>query len=100
MRLTGPADEAASLVRQTEIREAAERVEAVRKKKRRHGLWALLGISPAAMLPAIGLLLEGSLGLLVLLGFLVTGTQGYAWMKSMKEEEEAEEALRRLLGES
>ncbi len=78
------------------IQEVLEDLVAVRKKKRRHALWAILGLSPAALLPAVGLLMEGSLGLLIILGVLVTGTQIYGWSKSLKREEELEESLRRL----
>ena len=81
---------------QGEIEDVMEDLRAMRKKKRRHAVWAFLGFSPAAVLPAAGLLLEGSMGLVILLSGLVTVTQGYGWAKSLKREEELEESLRRL----
>jgi len=66
------------------------------RKERRHLLWMVLGISPAAVLPAVGLLWEGNLGLLVLLGVLVTATQWVSWTRTSREAEAIENRLARL----
>ncbi|NNM05305.1 MAG: hypothetical protein HKO65_09395 [Gemmatimonadetes bacterium] len=92
-------NQAASTIIQAEIDDVSRSLELVRKKKGRHALWALLGISPAAVIPAIGLMMEGSETLLVVLVLLVTITQGYGWAKNRVKEKEFEETLRRLTGE-
>jgi hypothetical protein len=91
-----PADLSEAALVEAREQELLDDLVAVQKKKRRHALWALLGLSPAAVIPAVGLFMEGSVGLFVLLCVLVTATQFIGWIKSMKREEELEEALRRL----
>jgi len=91
-------DQAASAIVQNEIDDVSQALEVVRKKKRRHALWTLMGISPAALLPAIGLMMEGSEGLLLILVLLVTLTQAYGWAKNRVKEKELEESLRLLSG--
>ena len=91
--------EASSAVIQAEIEDLSKDLEKVRGKKRRHALWALLGLSPAALLPAIGLALEGSDGLLVLLVVLVVVSSTFAWAKNHLKEKELKDSIRRLRGE-
>lgn len=92
----GPADLSEAALVQAREEELLDDLMSVRKKKRRHALWALLGLSPAAVIPAAGLFMEGSFGLFVLLCVLVTATQLIGWTTSLKREEELEEALLRL----
>ena len=56
----------------------------------------VLGFSPAAILPALGLLREGRFDLLLLLGALVLVTQTYSWTKASREAERLENLLRRM----
>jgi hypothetical protein len=85
---------------QAEVEEVLEDLRKVRKRKKRHALWAIIGLSPAAVIPAVGLLMEGSLGLFVILCVLVTATQIIGWSKELKREGELEDRLRRLIGEA
>jgi hypothetical protein len=89
-----------SVVARLELEDMERRLQAVRRKERRHLLWMVLGVSPAAILPALGLLREGNLGLLVLLGVLVTFSQWYSWTKASNEAERLEKAILRLREEN
>jgi hypothetical protein len=88
------AGEAALALAETE--EVLEDLQKVRKKKRRHALWAFLGFSPAAVVPAVGLLMEGSLGLLIVFSLIVSTTQLVGWSLASERERELEELLSRL----
>ena len=89
-----------SVVAHLELEDMELTLQKVHRKEKRHLLWMVLGISPAAVLPALGLLREGSLGLLVILGVLVTFTQWYSWTKASKEAERLEKAIRQLREEN
>jgi hypothetical protein len=89
-------DPGSSLVARLEREEMERRLEAVHRKEARHLFWMVMGISPAAILPALGLLREGSFGLLVLLAALVTISQWYSWTKASREAERLEKAIRLL----
>ena len=67
---------------QVEVEDLERELRAVRRKERWHFVWALTGISPAALIPAIGLFREGSFGWVVLLAFLVTISQFYLGVKA------------------
>jgi len=66
---------AATLALEIRDRDLELRIRAARRRERRSAVWAFLGISPAAIIPGLGLFLEHNFGLLILLGFLVTLTQ-------------------------
>lgn len=68
----------------------------VRRKANWHFVWTLIGISPAAVIPALGLIQEGSRGLLVLLGVLVTISQGYLGAKASRRAGDLEARLQEL----
>lgn len=86
----------ASLLSRLDREELESRLRVTLRKEKRHLLWMVLGISPAAVIPAIGLLREGSLGLLVILGVLVSMTQWVSWTKASREAESIEKRLNRL----
>ncbi len=66
------------------------KLQAVRKKRGRHVLWLALGVSPAAAIPALGLLAEGETVLLAVLLLLVFITQVYGWVGTSREARELE----------
>lgn len=70
------------------------------RKEKWHLIWMTLGISPAAVIPALGLLREGSFGLLILLGVLVTASQWVSWTRTSRKAEAIEEKLAVLSTES
>lgn len=88
-----------SILLQSEIEDLERELRAVRKKERWHFVWALLGTSPAALLPAIGLSWEGSYGLAVLLSLMVTISQFLLGVKATGKATRLEKALESLRGE-
>jgi len=92
---TGPEskDSGATAVDLAEREDLEERLLAVRKKKNRHLLWAVLGLSPAALIPAIGLLVEGNMGLLIVLLVLVFFGQVYGLARTSSEARKLEKEL-------
>ncbi len=99
--LTGPLPEeadlpASSLAHQLMLEELEGRLQAAHRREKRHLLWVVLGLSPAAVIPALGLLSEGSFGLFILLVVLVTASQLISWNLAAREAERLEKELSRL----
>jgi hypothetical protein len=88
-----------SVLLRSEIEDLERELRAVRKKERWHFVWALVGISPAALIPAIGLAWEGSFGLVVLLALLVTVSQFLLGVKATGKANRLERALESLRAE-
>ncbi len=82
-----------SILLQSEIEDLERELRAVRRKERWHFVWAFVGISPAALIPAIGLFREGSFGLVVLLALLVTISQLYLGVKAIGKAARLKKAL-------
>lgn len=82
-----------ALALELEKEDLETRLGIVKRKEKRHLLWAILGFSPGAVVPALGLMREGSTGLLLLLGGLVVVYQGFLWNKSAREAERLENQL-------
>jgi hypothetical protein len=87
---------ASSAIRATEMKELEEELRGVRRKANWHFVWTLLGVSPGAIIPALGLMGEGSRGMLILLGVAVTISQGYMGAKASTRAKELETAIERL----
>lgn len=87
---------AEAVVVDSEIRELEGRVASKRKASRRHTVWALLGVSPGALLPFGALLGESALGAAVILGVLVTATEAWRALRARAEAAKLEMALNRL----
>lgn len=88
------------MVVQAEIEDLERELRAVRRKERWHFVWALTGISPAALLPAIGLFREESFGLIVLLSFAVTISQFYLGVKASGKANRLNKSLEKLREET
>jgi hypothetical protein len=71
-----------SAIVQAEVEDLERELRAVRKEERWHFVWALTGMSPAALIPAIGLFLDGYYGLVVPFVLLVTISQFYLGVKA------------------
>ena len=84
---------ASSMLHKAEVEDLERELRIVQGKAKRHLLWTLLGLSPSAIIPALGLMREGSFGLLVLLALLVMASQGYLGAKASKKAEGLEKAL-------
>ncbi len=85
-----------SFLIQADVEDLERELRAVRKKERWHFVWALTGISPAALIPAIGLFREGSFGFVVLLALLVTISQFYLGVKATGKAARLKKALESL----
>ena len=81
---------------ESEVRDLERELRVLRRKANWHFVWTVLGLSPAALIPALGLLREGSFGLLFLLGVLVMVSQGYLGGKAARRAERVEKALENL----
>jgi hypothetical protein len=71
-----------SAIIQAEVEDLERELRAVRKKERWHFVWALTGVSPAALIPAMGLVVRGNYGLVVPFLLLVTFSQLYLGVKA------------------
>ena len=89
---------AASLLIEYEVEDLERKLRAMQRKERRHFVWALTGISPAALIPMIGLFLTDSFGLLVLLALLVPFSQLYLGVKASGEVSRLKKSLEALRG--
>jgi len=85
-----------SLAQEVEKEDLETRLKIMKRTEKRHLLWIILGFSPGAAIPALGLLREGSTGLLLLLGGLFAVYQGYSWNRAAREAERLEKQLRQL----
>jgi hypothetical protein len=82
-----------SAIIQAEVEDLERELRAVRKKERWHFVWALTGVSPAALIPAMGLVLRGNYGLVVPFVLLVTISQFYLGVKAAGKAARLERAL-------
>jgi hypothetical protein len=88
-----------SAVVQSEIEDLKRELKATRRKSRMHFMWLLLGISPGAILPALGLLGEGRTDLLVIFLIMVAASQLYLGMKAATKMDRLKARLNELEGE-
>ena len=71
-----------SAIFQAEVDDLERELRAVKRKERWHFVWALTGMSPAALIPAMGLFLDGNYALVVPFVLLVTISQFYLGVKA------------------
>lgn len=74
----------------------AELESAVRRKRaaaRRHGLWALLGISPAAAIPLLGTTAEFGVAGLLAIGAAVFAIEGWRSIRANRAANELEREM-------
>jgi hypothetical protein len=71
-----------------------------RKKEVRHFVWATFGVSPAALLPFLGLAVEGETVLLAVLCGMVVVVEGWRWLKARAEVKDLEGTLAELQDEA
>lgn len=80
-----PAARTLSPLQAAEKLDLEERLEATRKAEVRHFIRCMLGVTPTAVIPVVGLALEGSVALLALLCVLVSLVEGWRWIRAGKE---------------
>ena len=73
-----------SPVHQTDRRDLAERLAAARKAEVRHSIRCMLGVTPTAAIPIVGLAVDGNVALLAFLGVLVTLVEGWRWIRARR----------------
>ena len=87
-------DEAA--LSDVDLADALRELEIAERRASRHLLWATLGLSPAALIPFVGLLAEGSLVLVVVLTTLVFFVEGWRHLRASKEAKRLRAVVARL----
>ena len=80
-------------VLRADAEDVTEALRLARRAETRHGLFALLGVSPAAILPMLGLLRGGSEALVIPLCLLVMLTEGWKWIAAGREARRLEALL-------
>lgn len=70
-----------------------EALAAARKAETRHALWCMLGVTPAAVIPLVGLALEGNVALMAVLCGLVVLVEGWRWVAASRKVRGLEVAL-------
>ena len=72
-------------VMRSDVTDIQEALEAAKRKANRHGIYAVLGFTPAALIPLTGLVLQGNGGLVALLGLLVVVREIRRWIGASRE---------------
>jgi hypothetical protein len=76
-----------------------EELRAARKAEMRHLVWCMIGLTPAAVIPFVGLAIEGNVALMALLCVLVVFVEGWRWIRSGRSVRALEAQLARLDGD-
>ena len=84
-------------VTSSDLEDARGALADAEKRAGRHLLWAANGLSPAALVPFVGLLLEGSVGLVVVLLFLVFLIESWLYLRATSEAQRQRAVVERLL---
>lgn len=79
-----------------DLGDALRELEVAERKAGRHLMWAVLGLSPAALIPFAGLLAEGSFGLILVLITLVFFIEGWRYLRASKEVSRLREVVLKL----
>lgn len=82
-----------------DLADARERLDRAERKAARHLAWALLGLSPAALVPFLALLIEGSITLLAVLLVMVPLVEGWRYRCATGEVRRARALVDRLRAE-
>lgn len=98
-RLTGRDEESLPPALRADLHDVEGELRRARKKEVRHLVWAMFGVSPAALIPLLGLALEGEIALVALLCVMVVFVEGLRWIRAGKEVKRLEGVLTGLLHE-
>jgi hypothetical protein len=83
-------------VQRADLADLTEELKAARRAEVRHFIRCMLGITPAAVIPAVGLVLEGNVALLALLCVLVSLVEGRNWIRAGRVTKRLQEELERM----
>jgi len=72
-------------VLRADAQDVTDELALARKAVSRHALFAFLGFTPAALIPMLGLYLQGSAALVATLSVLVVFTEMRKWLRASKE---------------
>lgn len=75
------------------------RIHEAKREATRHGLFTLLGASPATLIPMLGVGVDFGMGALLAASVLVSGLEGWRWFRADREVKQAEADRERLAGE-
>ncbi|MGD2122673.1 MAG: hypothetical protein PVJ76_13055 [Gemmatimonadota bacterium] len=78
---------------QAQVEDLERELRAVKKKERWHFAWALTGVSPVALIFAVGLFLHGNYGLVIPVVLLVAFWQFFLGVKAAGEAARLKRAL-------
>lgn len=79
------------------LREVEAQLARSRRARDRHAVFALLGLSPAAVLPMLGLAIDFGFEVVLIASVFVSGLESWRAVQSGADAREAEEERRRLL---
>ena len=85
--------EALPPVARADLDDLTHALKAAQKKEFRHYVGCLLGVTPAALIPVVGLAMKGEVALMVLLSVLVCFSEGWKAVKFSREVKRIEAAL-------
>jgi hypothetical protein len=83
--------------REIRLAEYDAQIAESQRQSRRHSLFAVLGLSPAALLPILGLGMDFGPEIAVVASVFVTGIESWRAVQARADQREAEEGRRRLL---
>lgn len=87
-----------SALTSTDLADAKRELVAAEGRAKRHLVWLLFGMSPAALIPFVGLLIEGSPELLFVLIWLVLIVEGWRYLRASREVRRLRAVVDRLEG--
>ena len=74
-----------------------EEIAEHRRAARRHGLFTLLGASPASVLPMLGLAADFGFQMVVVASVFVAGLEAWRWVQARADQRTAEQKRERLV---
>ncbi len=87
----------AELVLAAELDDLRTELDRLRRKEKRHLVYAFLGFSPSAIIPLIGILLGESVLMIALLLLAVPAVEGWRWFRTAREALHLEKSIEVLL---
>ena len=88
---------AAAAITDVDLEDARRALAGAERRARRHLLWAAIGLSPAALVPFLAFLFDGSFGLVVLLLVLVVLIEGWRFLRASSEARRHQVVVDRLI---
>lgn len=87
---------AGTAVLESERRDLEEQLQKRRRASRRHTLWAVLGVSPGAIVPLLAVASEFGITVVAALSFFVAAVEAWRAVQARADAQEIEEKLRQV----